>query len=125
MGRLQDWSQNMSFGGGAVPRAVREALVCWEHSTPYALPTFRDFSATGAGNGFQKTFDLAKEHSFLCDHVVDGRILMPVRRCLSICHPKIRFDMSCPVAWRHASIRYSCTLINKTGGLTSSWARES
>ena len=58
---------------------MREALVAWEHSVDYPLPTFKEFTSSGSGAGFQKTYELAKEHSFLCDHVVDGRILMPVR----------------------------------------------
>ena len=51
----------------------------WEHTTEYPLPSFKDFSNSGSGAGFQKSYELAKEHSFLCDHIVDGRILMPVR----------------------------------------------
>ena len=65
----------------ALPRAVREALVAWEHSACYELPGFKDFIAGsgGGGGGFSKTYALGAEHAFLRDHVVDGRILMPVR----------------------------------------------
>ena len=62
----------------AVPRAVREALVSWEHSADYPLPKSKDWTAAGGGGGFVKTYKLGEEHAFLADHVVDGRILMPV-----------------------------------------------
>jgi hypothetical protein len=62
----------------AVPRAVREALVAWEHSADYPLPKSKDWTAAGGGGGFVKTYKLGEEHAFLADHVVDGRILMPV-----------------------------------------------
>ncbi len=51
----------------------------WEHSADYALPSHKEFSAgAGGGAGFTKTYALGREHTFLADHVVDGRILMPV-----------------------------------------------
>ena len=62
----------------AVPRPVREALVCWEHGADYPLPKSKDWTAAGGGSGFVKTYKLGEEHAFLADHVVDGRILMPV-----------------------------------------------
>lgn len=60
-------------------RAVREALVSWDHSADYPLPKSKDWTSAGGAAGFTKTYKLGKEHSFLADHVVDGRILMPVR----------------------------------------------
>ena len=51
----------------------------WDHVASYDLPGFKDFTASGAGAGFTKTYALGKEHAFLRDHTVDGRILMPVR----------------------------------------------
>ena len=62
----------------AVFRAVREALVSWDHSADYPLPKSKDWTAAGGSAGFTKTYKLGEEHSFLADHVVDGRILMPV-----------------------------------------------
>ena len=62
----------------AVFRAVREALVSWDHSADYPLPKSKDWTAAGGSTGFTKTYKLGEEHSFLADHVVDGRILMPV-----------------------------------------------
>ena len=62
-----------------MPRPVREALVCWEHGADYPLPKSKDWTAAGGGGGFVKTYKLGEEHAFLADHVVDGRILMPVR----------------------------------------------
>ncbi|CAK0786732.1 hypothetical protein CVIRNUC_009946 [Coccomyxa viridis] len=58
-------------------RAVREALVSWDHSADYPLPKSKDWTAGGGSAGFTKTWKLGEEHSFLADHVVDGRILMP------------------------------------------------
>ena len=63
----------------AVFRAVREALVSWDHSADYPLPKSKDWTSAGGAAGFAKTYKLGEEHSFLADHVVDGRILMPVR----------------------------------------------
>ena len=60
-------------------RAVREALVSWDHSADYPLPKSKDWTSAGGAAGFTKTYKLGEEHSFLADHVVDGRILMPVR----------------------------------------------
>ena len=68
----------MILGAGAVFRAVREALVSWDHSADYPLPKSKDWTAGGGSAGFTKTWKLGEEHSFLADHVVDGRILMPV-----------------------------------------------
>ena len=62
----------------AVFRAVREALVSWDHSADYPLPKSKDWTSAGGAAGFTKTYKLGEEHSFLADHVVDGRILMPV-----------------------------------------------
>lgn len=62
----------------AVFRAVREALVSWDHSADYPLPKSKDWTAAGGSASFTKTYKLGEEHSFLADHVVDGRILMPV-----------------------------------------------
>ena len=50
----------------------------WEHSAEYPLPSHKEFTAGGGGAGFTKTYALGAEHAFLADHVVDGRILMPV-----------------------------------------------
>ena len=68
----------------AVFRAVREALVSWDHSADYPLPKSKDWTSAGGAAGFTKTWKLGEEHSFLADHVVDGKILMPVslRLCL-------------------------------------------
>ena len=52
--------------------------MAWDYSTPCALPTFKEFQGSMGGGGFTKTYALGKEHAFLADHVVDGRILMPV-----------------------------------------------
>ena len=60
-------------------RAVREALVSWDHSADYPLPKSKDWTSAGGAAGFTKTYKLGEEHAFLADHVVDGRILMPVR----------------------------------------------
>jgi len=62
----------------AVFRAVREALVSWDHSADYPLPKSKDWTSAGGAAGFTKTWKLGEEHSFLADHVVDGKILMPV-----------------------------------------------
>ena len=72
-------SKWLTDGSCAVPRKVREALVSWEHSADYPLPKSKDWTSAGGTNGFTKTYKLGDEHSFLADHVVDGRILMPVR----------------------------------------------
>ena len=60
-------------------RAVREALVSWDHTADYPLPKSKDWTSAGGAAGFTKTYKLGEEHAFLADHVVDGRILMPVR----------------------------------------------
>ncbi len=61
----------------AVPAEVAAALVSWDHSGEYPLPSA--WLASGAA-GFTKTFKLDEpEHAFIADHNVDGRILMPVR----------------------------------------------
>ncbi|EIE22203.1 ketoacyl-synt-domain-containing protein [Coccomyxa subellipsoidea C-169] len=60
-----------------LPRAVREALVSWDHAVDYPLPTFKDWTAARGCSGFIKTYKLGGEHAFLADHIVDGRILMP------------------------------------------------
>ena len=65
-------------GAAALKRAVREALVSWDHGAEYPLPSAKEFAAAGAGAGFMKTYALGGAHAFLADHVVDGRILMPV-----------------------------------------------
>ncbi len=70
----------------ALPRAVRQALVAWDHSTPCALPSHAEYVAAGGGAGFRKTYALGGEHAFLADHIVDGRILMPVGLvCVTVC----------------------------------------
>ena len=51
----------------------------WDHSADYPLPSFKDWTSAGGSSGFTKTYKLGGEHAFLTDHVVDGRILMPVR----------------------------------------------
>ena len=51
----------------------------WDHSADYPLPKSKDWTSAGGAAGFTKTYKLGEEHSFLADHVVDGRILMPVR----------------------------------------------
>jgi hypothetical protein len=56
---------------------IREALVAWDHSTDYPVPSYKDYGSSGAA-AFTKTYRLGKEHAFLADHIVDGRILMPV-----------------------------------------------
>ena len=75
----------------AVPRVVREALVSWDHSADYPLPSFKDWTSAGGSSGFTKTYKLGGEHAFLADHVVDGRILMPVR-------PFLRLRLSLAIA---------------------------
>ncbi len=62
-----------------MPRVVREALVSWDHASDYPLPKSKDWTSAGGAAGFTKTYKLGGEHAFLADHVVDGRILMPVR----------------------------------------------
>ena len=84
----------VACSGAALPRAVREALVSWEHGTEYPLPTFKEFlGAQGGGAGFSKTYALGGEHAFIADHVVDGRILMPVRTPPPM-HPRGRTYLS-------------------------------
>ena len=61
----------------AVFRAVREALVSWDHSADYPLPKSKDWTSAGGAAGFTKTWKLGEEHAFLADHVVDGKMLMP------------------------------------------------
>ena len=36
-----------------------------------------------SGQGFSKTYELGRAHSFLADHKIDHRILMPVRFAVS------------------------------------------
>ena len=60
---------------GAVPEAVARALVSWDHSVPYAMP--RDWLSIDR-KGFTRTYDLGKEHAYLLDHTVEGRVFMPV-----------------------------------------------
>ena len=61
-----------------MPAVVAGALVSWDHSGEYPLPS--TWLAGGAG-GFSKTYKLGEEeHAFIADHNVDGRILMPVSR---------------------------------------------
>ena len=60
---------------GAVPEAVARALVSWDHSVQYAMP--RDWLSIDR-KGFTKTYDLGKEHAYLLDHTVEGRVFMPV-----------------------------------------------
>ena len=50
----------------------------WDHAADYPLPSHKEFNASTGGGGFVKTYFLGKEHEFLADHIVDGRILMPV-----------------------------------------------
>eukprot|EP00884_Botryococcus_braunii_P011836 jgi/Botrbrau1/20653/Bobra.113_1s0077.1 len=57
-----------------VPRAIREALVAWDHRSQFPLPT----PVTSGRGMFSFTYDLGGEHSFLADHLIDGRIIMPV-----------------------------------------------
>jgi hypothetical protein len=59
---------------GAVPRALKEALVAWDHTTKSPLPV-RPKAQSAA---FTKTFDLADRDAFLQGHVVDNRIVIPV-----------------------------------------------
>ena len=41
-----------------LPRAIRDALVSWNHTTEYELPSHQSYSV-GAGKGlFEKTYDL-------------------------------------------------------------------
>ena len=48
-----------------LPRAIRDALVSWNHSTVYELPSHHSYSA-GPGKGlFEKTYDLGAHHSQL------------------------------------------------------------
>ena len=63
-------------GTFAVPEAVARPLVSWDHTTQYAMPTDWLLSNTKA---FTKTFDLGKQHAYLLDHTVDGRVILPVR----------------------------------------------
>lgn len=51
--------------------------MAWDHSTDYPVPSYKDYGSSGAA-AFTKTYRLGKEHAFLADHIVDGRILMPV-----------------------------------------------
>lgn len=71
----------------AVPRVVREALVSWDHASDYPLPKSKDWTSAGGAAGFTKTYKLGGEHAFLADHVVDGRILMPVRSSMPMKSP--------------------------------------
>lgn len=77
--------------GVEVPRRLKEALVAWDHRTisPVLL------RAPTQASGFIRTFELAGSEKFLCDHVVDGQILVPV------CH----FSMQCCVDIRNHSSR--------------------
>ena len=47
----------------AVFRAVREALVSWDHSADYPLPKSKDWTSAGGAAGFTKTWKLGEEHS--------------------------------------------------------------
>lgn len=58
----------------AVPRALREALVSWDHRTKIPLPNPLDRNS----GAFSKTFDLSGADAQLIDHNVDGRIIIPV-----------------------------------------------
>jgi hypothetical protein len=59
----------------AVPRVLKEALVAWDHGTKTPLPV-RPKAQSAA---FTKTFNLAEKDAFLQGHVVDNRIVIPVR----------------------------------------------
>lgn len=61
----------------AVPRVIREAVTAWDHRTQYPLPSVPDITR----GMFTVTYDLSGQHSYLVDHNIDGRILMPVRPC--------------------------------------------
>ena len=62
----------------AVPSEMVHALVSWDHTADYPLPT--NWLPSRA-EGFTKTYDLdTEEHAFLVDHTVDGRIILPVSK---------------------------------------------
>ena len=71
-GRANDRNVAGTF---AVPEAVARALVSWDHTTQYAMPTDWLYSNTKA---FTKTFDLGKQYAYLLDHTVEGRVILPV-----------------------------------------------
>lgn len=75
----------------------------WEHSADYPLPKSKDWTSAGGSSGFTKTYKLGAEHAFLADHVVDGRILMPVRSCPSL--PSLPASANVPASanWKSAS----------------------
>lgn len=62
----------------AVPRALMEALVSWDHRTKIPLPNPLDRNS----GAFSKTFDLSGADAHLIDHNVDGRIIIPVSASL-------------------------------------------
>lgn len=64
-------------GGGHLPRQVREGLAAWGYET-FALPKYSEFERLQGGDGtFKKVWNLGKEHAFIKDHNVKGRVLMP------------------------------------------------
>jgi hypothetical protein len=43
-----------------LPRDMREALVSWNHSADYEVPTYKDYSDHMGGGQWEKTYDLGK-----------------------------------------------------------------
>lgn len=57
-----------------MPRGVREALVSWDYRSDLKLPN----PLLANQSLFSRTFELNGVDSFLLDHQVEGRVIMPV-----------------------------------------------
>eukprot|EP00884_Botryococcus_braunii_P002848 jgi/Botrbrau1/12564/Bobra.0169s0099.1 len=56
-----------------MPRRLKEALVGWDHRSTMPVP----MRVPTKSSAYTRTFDLAGREAFICDHVVDGQIIIP------------------------------------------------
>jgi fatty acid synthase, animal type len=51
--------------------------LCWDHDVDWKIPGFQDFERSKSHSSLIIEFDLAGSDSYLMDHIIDGRSILP------------------------------------------------